>query len=40
MTEEEVMALIAQGERQKVEFKRSLAELERGVRTVTAFANT
>ena len=40
MTPEEVRALIAQGEGQKLEFKRSLAELERGVRTVAAFANT
>jgi len=40
LTPEEVRALIAQGEGQKLEFKRSLAELERGVRTVAAFANT
>jgi ATP-dependent DNA helicase RecG len=40
MTPEEVQSLIAQGEGQRLEFKRSLAELERGVRTVAAFANT
>jgi ATP-dependent DNA helicase RecG len=37
---EEVQALIAQGEGQRVEFKRSLAELETGVRAVAAMANT
>ncbi|MFZ1708634.1 MAG: ATP-binding protein, partial [Anaerolineae bacterium] len=31
--------LIAQGEGQRVEFKRSLAELETGARSVTAMAN-
>ena len=40
LTGEEVLAFIAQGEGQRVEFKRSLAELERGVQTVAALANT
>jgi ATP-dependent DNA helicase RecG len=40
MTIEELEALIAQGEGQQLEFKRSLAELETAVRTLTAFANT
>jgi len=40
LTPEEVRALIAQGEGQKVEFKRSLAELETGARAVAAMANT
>ena len=40
MTPEEVRTLITQGEGQRLELKRSLAELERGVRTVAAFANT
>ena len=40
MTTEEILALIAQGEGQGIEFKRSLAELETGVRTVAAMANT
>lgn len=40
MTIEELQALIAQGEGQQLEFKRSLAELETAVRTLAAFANT
>jgi ATP-dependent DNA helicase RecG len=40
LTPEEVRTLISQGEGQRLELKRSLAELERGVRTVAAFANT
>lgn len=40
MTPEEVRTLISQDEGQSLEFKRSLAELETGVRTVAAFANT
>ncbi len=40
MTIEELEALIAQGEGQQLEFKRSLAELETAVRTLVAFANT
>nr|HID13292.1 hypothetical protein [Anaerolineae bacterium] len=40
MTPEEVLALIAQGEGQRVEFKRSLAELETGARAAAAMANT
>jgi len=40
MTIEELEALIAQGEGQQLEFKRSLAELETAVRTLAAFANT
>jgi predicted HTH transcriptional regulator len=40
MTIEELQALIAQGEGQQLEFKRSLAELETAVCTLAAFANT
>jgi len=40
LTEEETLALIAQGEGQRVEFKRSLAELETGARAAAAMANT
>ncbi len=40
MTPEEVRTLISQGEGQRLELKRSLAEMERGVRAVAAFANT
>ena len=40
MTIEELQAVIAQGEGQQLEFKRSLAELETAVRTLAAFANT
>ncbi len=40
MTLKEIRALISHGEGQRLEFKRSLAELERGVRAVAAFANT
>ena len=39
LTKEKVLALVAQGERQGIEFKRSLAELQTGVRTVAAMAN-
>jgi ATP-dependent DNA helicase RecG len=40
VTPEEVRALIAQGEGQQLEFKRSTAELETGVRAAAAMANT
>lgn len=40
MTPEEVQALITQGEGQRLEFKRSLAELETGARAAAAMANT
>ena len=40
MTIEELEALIAQGEGQQLELKRSLAELETAMRTLAAFANT
>jgi ATP-dependent DNA helicase RecG len=40
LTPEEFEQLISQGEGQRLELKRSLAELETGVRTVAAFANT
>jgi len=40
LTPEEVRTLISQGEGQRLELKRSLAEMERGVRAVAAFANT
>lgn len=40
MTPEEVRALIAQGEGQQLELKRSLAELETGTRAAAAMANT
>jgi ATP-dependent DNA helicase RecG len=40
MTPEETLALIAGGEGETVEFKRSVAELEKAVETVAAFANT
>ena len=39
MTPEEIRALISHGEGQRLEFKRSLAELETGVRAVAAMAN-
>ena len=39
MTRDELLHLIAQGEGQRLEFKRSLAELQAGVRTIAAFAN-
>ena len=39
MTRDELLRLLAQGESQQLEFKRSLAELEDGVRTIVAFAN-
>jgi predicted HTH transcriptional regulator len=40
MTSEEVFALAAQGEGETVDFKRSVAELDKVVETVSAFANT
>ena len=36
----DLLALIAQGESETVEFKRSVAELEQAVETVAALANT
>jgi predicted HTH transcriptional regulator len=39
MTRDDLLRLIAQGEGPHLEFKRSLAELEDGVRTVAAFAD-
>ncbi len=40
MTPEEIRTLISQGEGQRLELKRSLAELETGVRAAAAMANT
>ena len=40
MTAEELIAVAAQGEGETVEFKRSVAELDKVVETVSAFANT
>jgi ATP-dependent DNA helicase RecG len=40
LTPEEVRTLISQGEGQRLELKRSLAELETGVRAAAAMANT
>ena len=40
MTPEELRTLIAQGEGQRLEFKRSLAELETGTRATAAMSNT
>jgi ATP-dependent DNA helicase RecG len=40
MNAEEIQVLITQGEGQRVEFKRSLAELEAGIRAAVAMANT
>ena len=40
MNASELQQLVAQGEGQQLEFKRSLAELETAARTVVAFANT
>lgn len=40
MTPDEVRTLISQGEGQRLEFKRSLAELETGARAAAAMANT
>lgn len=40
MNADDIMHLIAQGENQQLEFKRSLAELDTATRTVAAFANT
>jgi ATP-dependent DNA helicase RecG len=37
---EEIRTLISQGEGQRLELKRSLAELETGVRAAAAMANT
>ena len=39
LTREKALALITQGEGQQVELKRSLAELEAGVKSITAMAN-
>jgi len=39
MNAEQVRRLIAQGEGPRLEFKRSLAALQDGVRTIAAFAN-
>jgi len=39
MDADHVLRLIAQGEGQQLEFKRSLAELDTATRTVSAFAN-
>jgi len=39
MTQDELLRLIAQGEGQRLEFKRSLAELEDSICTAAAFAN-
>ena len=39
MTPEEIRALIHRGEGQRLEFKRSLAELETGVRAAAAMTN-
>ena len=39
LTKEKVLALIAKGEGQRIEFKRSPAELETGVRATAAMAN-
>ncbi|MDI6793848.1 MAG: putative DNA binding domain-containing protein [bacterium] len=40
MSKEEILGLIAQGEGQRLEFKESVAELDRIIQTLTAFANT
>jgi len=40
LTPEEIRTLISQGEGQRLELKRSLAELETGARAVAAMANT
>ncbi|MBU1614727.1 putative DNA binding domain-containing protein, partial [bacterium] len=41
MSKEEILSLIAQGgKRQRLEFKESVAELDRVIQTLTAFANT
>jgi len=40
MSKEEILSLIAQGEGQHLEFKESVAELDRVIQTLTAFANT
>jgi len=40
LTPEEIRTLISQGEGQRLELKRSLAELETGVRAAAAMANT
>lgn len=40
MTAEELRALIVQGEGETLEFKRSVAEMDKAVEVVAAFANT
>ncbi len=40
MTKEQLHKLIAQGEGQRLEFKQSVAELDRVIHTLSAFANT
>ncbi|MBU1613995.1 putative DNA binding domain-containing protein, partial [bacterium] len=40
MSKEEILSLIAQSEGQRLEFKKSVAELDRVIQTLTAFANT
>ncbi|MFH1898673.1 MAG: RNA-binding domain-containing protein [Candidatus Desantisbacteria bacterium] len=40
MSKEEILSLITQGEGQRLEFKESVAELDRVIQTLTAFANT
>lgn len=40
MTKEQLYKLIAQGEGQRLEFKKSVAELDRIIQTLAAFANT
>ncbi|MEW6618279.1 MAG: RNA-binding domain-containing protein [bacterium] len=40
MTKEQLHKLIAQGEGQRLEFKKSVAELDRIIQTLAAFANT
>ncbi len=40
MTKEQLYKIIAQGEGQQLEFKKSVAELDRVIYTLTAFANT
>ena len=40
MSKEEILSLITQGEGQRLEFKKSVAELDRVIQTLTAFANT
>ncbi|MDI6793616.1 MAG: putative DNA binding domain-containing protein [bacterium] len=40
MTKAELLTLIKQGEGQRLEFKKSVAELDRVIHTLAAFANT